>query len=146
MVTLRNTLEVRRPVSAVYDFLVNLENVPKWQPAVIETKRVTEGPIRVGTQFREVAKLMGRRVEGLCEITQLEPGKTIAFHGTPHGPFSYEATYTLESLGDATRISIVGHFRFKGLWRLLQPLARVMLSMESAQELAAMKVAIESAK
>ena len=146
MITLRNTLEVRRPVGAVYDFVVNLENVPKWQPAVIETRRITEGPMRVGTQFREVAKLMGKRVEGVCEITQLEPGKAFAFRGSPDGPFSYESTYRFESLGESTRIEIVGEFRFKGLWRLVESLAGVMLKMESGKELAAMKAAIEASR
>ena len=146
MITLRNTLEVRRPVSAVYDFVVNLENVPKWQPAVIQTKRVTEGPIREGTQFREVAKIMGRSVESICEITRLEAGKTLAFRGTSNGPFTYATTYTFESLGESTRIAIVGEFRFMGFWRLFEPFAGVMLKLESGKELAAMKAAIEAAK
>ena len=143
MITLRNELDVNRPAADVYDFLVNIENAPKWQPAVIETRRITEGPIRVGTQFREVAKVMGRRVETTCEITELVPLKCMAFRATSTGPFAYHTSYSLEDRGNSTRITIEGAFELKGLWRLLEPLVRGEVRKESAQELQVMKAAIE---
>lgn len=39
MITLENTLEVQRTPKEVFAFLVTVENAPKWQPAVIQTKR-----------------------------------------------------------------------------------------------------------
>jgi carbon monoxide dehydrogenase subunit G len=144
MITLRNALDIDRPVADVYDFIVNIENAPKWQPAVLEVKRLTPGPVRIGTQFREVAAMMGRRISTVCEITELEQAHRIAFRGTSTGPFSYDTTYTLEPAGNATRVNIVGNFRLKGLWRLLEPVVRFEVRKESEQELRAMKSAIES--
>jgi carbon monoxide dehydrogenase subunit G len=146
MITLHNQIDIDRPIADVFDFIANVENAPKWQPAVIETTRITDGPIRVGTQFREVAKFMGRNINTICEITEIEPLKRFAFKGTSNGPASYQSTYTLESIGNATRITIVGHFQFKGLWRLLEPFIKGEVGKESAQELKEMKAAIESRK
>lgn len=143
MITIAVSAEVARPVADVYDFIVNVENVPKWQPAVIESRRVTPGPVRVGAEFTEVAKLLGRRVETVCTFTELEPNRTIAFHATSSGPFSYDTRYTLEPAGSGTRIQIAGRFRFKGLWRLLEPILGGEVRKESAQEVQAMKAAIE---
>lgn len=46
MITLQETIDINRPVAEVYDYVVNVENAQKWQPAVTEVKRITEGPIR----------------------------------------------------------------------------------------------------
>jgi hypothetical protein len=143
VITLHGEVDVNRHAADVYDFIVNVENAPKWQPAVIETSRITDGPIRVGTQFREVAKMMGRRVETICEITDLQPSRRVAFRATSNGPLSYATSYLLEPQGDTTRVTIEGTFTFKGLWRLLEPLVRGEVRKESAQELLAMKAAIE---
>ena len=143
MITLQETIEINRPVKEVYDYVVNVENAQKWQPAVIELKRITDGPIRVGTKFSEVAKMMGRRINTTCEITELEPNKTIAFKATSDGPLEYQTTYTLEPNGSATRLKIIGLFRTKGFWRLLEPLLKGEVKKESQQELTIMKKVIE---
>ena len=128
----------------MFDFVVNVENAPKWQPAVLETTRVTPGPLRVGSQFREVAKMMGRRVTTVCEITELVPLERFAFSATSSGPFSYATTYAFEAKGESTRISIDGRFTLKGLWRFIEPLVKGEVTRESAAELLAMKAAIEN--
>ena len=144
MITLNETLEINRPLPEVFDYVANVENVQKWQPAVIEVKRITEGPIRVGTQFAEVANMMGKRVRTTCEITEHELNKRFSFKGRSDGPLEYESTYTFESMGSGTRIHITGIFRAKGFWRLLEPLMRREVEKESKQELQGMKKFIES--
>ena len=144
MITLQETIQIDRPVKEVYDYVVNVENTQKWQPAVIEVRRLTEGPIRVGTKFSEVAMMMRRRVHSTCEITQLEPNSTVAFKGTSDGPLEYQTTYTLVANGNATQLHIVGSFRTKGLWRLLEPLFGGEVRSQSRHELTAMKAMIEA--
>ncbi|HEX9564647.1 MAG TPA: SRPBCC family protein, partial [Gemmatimonadaceae bacterium] len=121
MISLQNQIEIDRPVTDVFQFVAHVENAPKWQPAVIETSRITEGPMRVGTQYREVAKMMGRRVTTVCEITELVPDRRIAWKATSSGPFSYQTTYTFTPAGSRTRLDIVGTFSLRGLWRLIEP-------------------------
>lgn len=136
--------DVNRPISDVFQFVAHVENAPKWQPAVIETRRLTDGPVHVGTRFREVAKMMGRRVETVCEITELVPDRKLSWKATSTGPFSYQTSYTFTANGPATRIDIIGTFALRGLWRLLEPLVGGEVRKESAQELTAMKAAIEA--
>ena len=142
MITLKESIEINRPVADVYNYVVNIDG-QKWQPAVIEVRKLTEGPVRVGSKFSEVAKMMGRRVNTTCEITALEPNKRISFRATSDGPVEYETTYTLEQNGNATRLNINGNFRTKGFWRLLEPMFKGEVKKESLQELTTMKRAIE---
>jgi uncharacterized membrane protein len=144
MITLRESIEINRSVKEVYDYVVNVENAQKWQPAVIQVKRLTEGPTRVGTQFSEVAKMMGMRISTTCEITELEANKTIAFKATSSGPIEYETSYTFEPNGDRTRLNIHGTFRTKGFWKFLEPLFKAEIKKESQGELVAMKRMIEA--
>lgn len=87
---------------------------------------------------------MGRRISTTCEITELEPNKTIAFKATSDGPMECQTTYTLEPNGNATRLRIVGSFRTKDFWRLLEPILKGEVKKESQQELTTMKKVIES--
>jgi uncharacterized protein YndB with AHSA1/START domain len=144
MITIKDSIEINRTPQHVYSYVVDLENVPRWQPAVIEVKRLTEGPTRVGSQFREVARMMGRKISTTCVIKQLDPGKTIAFGATSDGPLEYDTTYTLEATPTGTRLNINGSFRTKGMWRLLEPIIRASVRRESRGELATMKQVIES--
>jgi uncharacterized protein YndB with AHSA1/START domain len=144
MITLRETIDVKSPVEGVYNYLVNLENVQRWQPAVIEVTRLTEGPTRVGTRFREVVRFMGRRYTSICEIVELEPNKLFAFKASSDGPLEYHTKYTFEPADGGTRLEIVGSFQTKGLWRLAEPMMRGEIQKESQMELVAVKKAIES--
>jgi hypothetical protein len=143
MIALKHEIDIDRRVSDVFQFVAHVENTPKWQPAVIESKRITTGPLRVGTQFQEVATVMGRRVTTVCEITEYVPDRKLAWRATSTGPFTYATTYTFTPAGNRTRIDITGTFSLRGLWRLLEPLVRGEVRKESAQELTAMKAAIE---
>jgi uncharacterized membrane protein len=35
---------IRRPIEDVFAFLSDFENVPKWNYAIVETRKVSEGP------------------------------------------------------------------------------------------------------
>jgi uncharacterized protein YndB with AHSA1/START domain len=142
MIKLKETIEVNRPVEEVFDYIVNLENVQRWQPAVIEVRRLTEGPTRLGTRFSEVVRFMGRRDTTTCEVVELERNSRFAFKAT--GRFEYETTYTFGARDGGTRIEIDGSFKTKGFWRVLEPILKGELQTESRTELQAMKKAIET--
>ncbi len=54
MATFENTVRIRRPIEEVFGFLSQFENVPKWNYAIVETRMVSEGPVGVGTIYRQV--------------------------------------------------------------------------------------------
>ena len=54
MATFENTVVITRPIEEVFAFLSDLENVPKWNYAIVETRKVSEGPVGQGTVYRQV--------------------------------------------------------------------------------------------
>jgi len=114
MIVIKDSIEISRTPQQVYSYVVDLENVPRWQPAVIEVKRLTEGPTRVGSQFREVAKMMGRKIRTTCEIKRLDPGKLIAFgvKDTSKNPYPWKRAVRL-SLSKPCCSRVLGANRFR---------------------------------
>jgi hypothetical protein len=68
MGTFKNTVTIRRSVEDVFSFLADLENVPKWNYAIVETRKVSAGPVGVGTIYQQVRSVPSRSEEHL-EVT-----------------------------------------------------------------------------
>ena len=67
---------VNKPVAEVFARWSEVERYPEWFDMTIERRKVTEGPIGVGTVYHAVDKLPpGRRVEATLEITTYQPNE-----------------------------------------------------------------------
>jgi len=71
------TVEIARAPEDVFAFVIDPAKLSVWQDAE-EVQQLTDGPVRAGTRFREVHKLMGRRRVELTEVVECEPGRV--FH------------------------------------------------------------------
>jgi len=71
------TVEIARAPEEVFAFVIDPAKLSVWQDAE-EVQQLTDGPVRAGTRFREVHKLMGRRRVELTEVVECEPGRV--FH------------------------------------------------------------------
>lgn len=71
------SVDIARAPEDVYAFVVDPANLSVWQDAE-DAQQVTEGPVGVGTRFREVHKVMGRRRVELTEVVECDPGRV--FH------------------------------------------------------------------
>jgi hypothetical protein len=47
----------RRSPHDVFAFVSDLENAPKWNYALVETRKTSEGPVRVGTTYRQIRSI-----------------------------------------------------------------------------------------
>ena len=50
---------IRRPFEEVFAYVGDLRHSAEWQAGLSEVRKVTEGPLRVGTRFTVVRKLLG---------------------------------------------------------------------------------------
>ncbi|MCW3124984.1 MAG: hypothetical protein JWO03_642 [Bacteroidetes bacterium] len=55
-VSFSNEVVIARPVAEVYAFLADFENMPKWNYYLRSVKRISAGPLAVGTAFHQVRK------------------------------------------------------------------------------------------
>jgi uncharacterized membrane protein len=129
MIRLEKMTTVDRPVDEVFGYIGDQTNTPRWQTGLLEVRRLTDGPLRVGTRHVFVRSFMGRRMEGTNEYTAYEPGKRITFKGIA-GPIPLEASYFFEPTDNGTRVTSRVEMWPAGLARLLQPLIARSLERE----------------
>ena len=106
MTSFDNIIVIARPREEVFAFLADLENVPRWNPAVEVTWKTSPSAVGVGTTYRQV-RTAPRRSEEMIEITSFEPPRQLMIEGQI-GPFRAQVGYMLEVDADdaeATRLT-----------------------------------------
>jgi uncharacterized protein YndB with AHSA1/START domain len=73
MIEFENTIQIKRPQNEVFRFLSDLENLPKWNYFVTQVKKVSKGPIGIGTTYHQIRKTD----EQTLQIVELEPQRKI---------------------------------------------------------------------
>ena len=116
-----NSVTVQRSPHEVFEYLANFENVPQWNYAIVETRKTSEGPVRVGTTYRQARSLPSPSQEAF-EVTEFEPDRRLAIRGDL-GPFEGTLTYDLESVPDGTKITNSADLQAHGLLKVAAPLA-----------------------
>lgn len=59
MITIENSIEIRRSVEAVFAFASDLRNSPQWQGGFQEVQMTPDGPPMVGTRATFVVSFLG---------------------------------------------------------------------------------------
>lgn len=118
---LEAAIVIDRPLGEVFARWSEVERYPEWFAMTIERRKVTEGPIRVGTIYHAVDKLPpGRRIEATLEITAYQPDELIAARLSEPMNATWEARF--EETNGGTRMSFHTVANLSGLQGLLAPL------------------------
>lgn len=98
------SIEINRPVEAVYAFLTNLENLKAQNPGI--TSVTLNGPFAVGTHYITRGQVMGRDFNTETEIVAIEPNKKFSIKTLAAPPASpVTNTYSLEPSGGGTKLT-----------------------------------------
>jgi hypothetical protein len=105
MINLTSSALIYRPVKQVFDFISTPENDFQWQYGTLASDQISEGATRVGSFFRSIGHLMGRRVQGTFEVTEYEPNAKYGFKSLS-GPLQSHTSYAFEIDKGCTKINI----------------------------------------
>jgi hypothetical protein len=142
LVSYSSAVSIDRPAAQIFPYLLETTKVPVWSDA--PAKLVTQGDLSNGARL-EVSFGMGplKAVIGL-RISAMVFGKKLAFESYS-GPISWTGEYNLVDDGKgATTVSQKGQLKFKGLWRLVQPIAGGRIRRSEVWELQRLKRFIEA--
>ena len=121
MISVEDQVEIRQPRSRVYAFVSDHEHLPAWMAGVSRASRESPGPIGVGTRYKVVGRLLGRRVESTYELTAYEP--ETMFSGRMVSPlFEVEETYRFDGEGSTTTVQLTAQAKPGQKLRFLGPL------------------------
>ena len=140
---LESRTELRAPASQDFDFVADHTNAPRWQSGIDEIRRITPGPIGVGTEHELMRRFAGMKIVARNRFVSYEPGRFVAFE-IPAGKISGVASYLVEPTGaDTCRLISSVDFRVAGLARFATPLLVVIFKRDDEKALATLKVLME---
>ena len=137
-----NVVDVECPIEDVFAYLADFENVPSWNYAIAETEKTSDGPVGVGTTYRQIRTLPSRSEESF-EVTVYEPHRSLGLSGTL-GPFAAELEYHLEPFHRGTRLTNEVDLRPGGILGVVGQLAGSRVKEAVADNLAELKQILES--
>ena len=138
-----NTITIDRPQDAVFAYLADLENLPRWNYAIQETRKVSAGPVAVGSRFQQVRTVPVRREESL-EVIEYDAGRTLTVRGTLNS-LPARLSYVLEPNGRATVLTNTVELATRGPLTLVAPLAGRQVRSAVAANLEVLKGILERA-
>ena len=134
---------INRSPEEVFAFISNLENASKIMESVVENIKLTEGPMRVGTRFRETRMMNGKEEQSELEVVAYEPGRGYAVQNATQGITS-TYTYTLSPTNGGTDVTLVCDVTAGGVKKLMVPMVVAVLKKEDGDHLERLKQAMEA--
>jgi len=136
-----NAITIGRSRHDVFEFVSDLENVPKWNYAIVETRKTSDGPVGLGTTYRQIRALPSRSEETL-RVTEFEQDRHLAVEGGL-GPLEGTLTYDFEDAGGGTRLTNSAELDARGIMKLAAPIASGRVREAVAQNLGTLKRLLE---
>ena len=142
MINLDFSALIDRPQKDVFAFVADPNNMSKWNSAVVSLEQVTPGPVAVGSKFKSVGEMMGRRIEGEMQVTAYEPDSKCGFQINA-GPMQVNITLNFKTVGTGTKVNLNAQGNPGGLFKLAEGVmtGRVKTMME--ENLARLKTVLE---
>jgi len=124
-----NEVMINRPVSTVFQFVLDGANNMQWRPSVTDVTALGAKPYGVGSAFKQGLKGPGGRIDGDYKITECQPNQFIKFEVTA-GPARPTGTYTFKSNGNSTTLTFVLDYQVRGLAKLMEPMINQSMKSE----------------
>ena len=134
---------IYRPLIQVFAFVATPENDFQWQYGTLASAQISRGEMGLGTIFRVVGNLLGRRIETVYEVTVLEPNRRYGFKSVS-GPLDSYTLYTFETSQDGTKVTLSTETSLKALFNSESALVVKQFKKQHKENLAMLKSILES--
>jgi uncharacterized membrane protein len=134
---------IDRPQQEVFAFVTDLANDPKWQNTIISVKRISDGPIGVGSTWHYTTKFLGRETETEIQMTSYEPPLRVSVKAI-NGPVPFENTYTFESKDGGTLLTVTGKAEIGGFFKMAEGLVGKQVEKQIETDAATLKALLEA--
>jgi len=101
MTHVRHQLHIDAPIEHAFDLLLDAKRWPEWMSGGMEVKEIT-GPLDiVGSKVREASSFLGRKMESISEIVEVERPHLLKMAGESAGG-KYHSTIRFTEAGSGT--------------------------------------------
>jgi carbon monoxide dehydrogenase subunit G len=125
-----------------FAFATDFSNASKWMIGFIESKILTEGAPRVGTQYIFVSKFLGQKMEMKSEVVVWNPPTRFEYK-TVDAPVSMQGMFSFIAEDGGTLVTMRGEGEFGGLFKLAEGMMKSQMDKQMDDTLQALKKALE---
>jgi carbon monoxide dehydrogenase subunit G len=133
---------IHRPLAEVFAILSNLENNMKWRTGMIAAEKISAGPIGVGTTYRIINSIFGRRIEGQAVVTEYELNQKYATVNKSGLPI--ETKRTFEPVHEGTKVTFAVKAELGGFFNTAKPVLEMIGKRRLESDAAKAKELIEA--
>ncbi len=143
MITYEKSIFINRPQQQVFDFLSNPANHSKYSKMAESAEWISKGPHGVGSTYRGVGKVLGRKIESTNEITKWDPPNQYSYKSIS-GSFPFDTTYTFESSENGTQLSVRAQLEIGGFFKIAEGLVGKQAKKQIDADFEALKLFLEA--
>lgn len=143
MTHITHSIIIARPVEEVFTFVTDLENDRYWWRTLSLTRKLTAGPVRLGTEFDQAAQVGWAKVRNHLRITDWQPPSQ-AVYRNESAQLAYTVVYTFTPEAGGTRYRLAADLEPKGLLKWLLPLTLRVLRGQLDSHFKGLKAYLES--
>jgi len=140
---------IAAPRERVFSTMTDLDGWSTWMKGLVRVEKLTDGPVGVGTEWRETRKIMGKEGSEVFDITAFEPSSSLSLHvdgakgATKKGHYYFD--YRFEETPEGTRVVMHGVIDIPGFMaRIMGKLMIGMFKKACDRDLIALKDYLES--
>ncbi len=118
------SIVIEKPVEEVFRFVAEGENGSRWNSAVKQVKKISEGAVDVGTKYSMIRQLPSGTVENTYEVVEYEENKKLSIK-IISGPTPFLYRYSFKPSNKDTELSLEAEAEKEGLIEVLGTRARI---------------------
>jgi uncharacterized membrane protein len=141
MINVSDSVVIAKPLSEVFSFVVDQNNVIKWQKAVISVE-VPACPLGVGSQFVIVRRFMGQEMKMFYEVVELQQDAGFILKSSG-GPVKVLVTVSFEPAGGDTKMTTELHAEVGGFFKVAEGLVAKQMTSQLVNDDATVKSMLE---
>jgi carbon monoxide dehydrogenase subunit G len=142
MAKIEASVMIDRPSEAVFEFMIDLSNAPKYDSGIVNARQTSAGALAVGTTFESK-----RSKEGIVSFraVEYEPGRKLTLEVTsPRMMKGSKESIIIEGIEGKTRLSHAWDLKLGGLYRLIGPLVARNIRKMAGDQVSTIKRILES--
>ncbi|MEV6715830.1 SRPBCC family protein [Lentzea sp. NPDC051208] len=111
----------------VVEYLRDFSRAEQWDPGTVSCTRLDDGPVEVGSRWRNVSSFLGRKTELVYELTRDDPGGLQFVGRNDTATSTDDISITPGDTPGTARIAYRAHVEFNGLAKFGAPVAKLAL-------------------
>ena len=139
---IEESVEIYSPVDKVFIHTTDAENWPKWHPVMLEAEQTSQGQVAIGTTFKGINRMMGRKMGWTARTTEYDPYKKWSKDITSGG-IVLEEHLLFEPVGGSTKLTIIYDVKVGGLMKAFSRMIISSQRKETKESLTNLKSILE---